>query len=157
MIVVSNTTPIISLSSIGQIDLLQKLFKKVIIAKAVYLEIKSKKSYGYNEVDKDYFEVKEIIGTNYLNFLLNEMDIGEAETILLAKEIKADLLIIDERIGFDFANMQDIVSIGTLSVLKLAKEKCIIDKIKPLLDEMIKKGRWYSKNIYDQFLKNVNE
>jgi len=42
MIVVSNTTPIISLASIGKIDILKHFFDKVYISRAVYDEIKSK-------------------------------------------------------------------------------------------------------------------
>jgi predicted nucleic acid-binding protein len=47
MKVVSNTTPIISLASIGQLSLLPELFGKIYIPQAVYYEIKSKKAYGY--------------------------------------------------------------------------------------------------------------
>jgi len=38
-----------------------------------------------------------------------------------------------------------------------AKEKNIISEIKPLLDEMILKGRWYSKNVYQGFLTRAGE
>lgn len=47
MIVVANTTPIISLAAIGHLDLLEKLFGKVIIAEAVYREIKVKQSHVF--------------------------------------------------------------------------------------------------------------
>ena len=71
MIVVSNTTPIITLASIGQIELLQKLFGKVYIAQAVYRELKAKRYYGYDEVDSEIFEVYEIKDTLAQNILLN--------------------------------------------------------------------------------------
>jgi len=60
MIVVSNATPIISLASIGKIDILKHFFDKVYIPQAVYDEIKSKKAYGYKEIDDDFFEVAHI-------------------------------------------------------------------------------------------------
>ncbi len=47
MIIVANTTPIISLASIGRLGLLEKLFGKIIIAQAVYDEIKAKRNYAY--------------------------------------------------------------------------------------------------------------
>ena len=50
MKVVSNTTPIISLATIGKIDLLSKLFENIIIPSAVYSELKAKEAYGYNEL-----------------------------------------------------------------------------------------------------------
>ena len=98
-----------------------------------------------------------IQGNDYLGFLLNELDRGEAEAIFLAKELNADMLIIDERMGYKIAQSQKIVSIGTLTVLQVAKEKQLIKKVKPLLDEMIEKGRWYCNAVYTQFLKQIGE
>ncbi len=157
MKVVSNTTPIISLSSIGRLSLLTDLFNKVYIPQAVYNEIKYKKSHGYQEIDNPCFEIMTIQGNAYLGFLLNELDRGEAEAIFLAKEMAADMLIIDERIGYKIAQSQQLYCIGTLTVLEVAKQKQLIKKVKPLLDEMIQKGRWYSETVYSQFLKQIGE
>lgn len=141
MKVVSNTTPIISLSSIKKIEILKELFNEIHIPRSVYKEIKTKNLFGYKKIDSDWFVVHDIKGEKYLGFLLNELDIGEAETIVLAKEIDADILIIDERIGYNIAKSQDIFTIGTLSVLLIAKQKGIIQNVKPLLDKMLQKGR----------------
>ena len=157
MKVVSNTTPIISLSSIKRIEILKELFNEIHIPRSVYNEIKTKNLFGYKEIDSDWFVVHDIKGEKYLGFLLNEMDIGEAETIVLAKEIDADILIIDERIGYNIAKSQDIFAIGTLSVLLIAKEKGIIQNVKPLLDKMLQKGRWYSEKTYKRFLEKIGE
>jgi len=157
MIIVANTTPIISLASIGQLNILEKLFGKVIIAEAVYHEIKAKPSYGYDQVDCAFIEVKQIQGKLYKDILLSQLDSGEAETIILAKEINADFVIIDENIGYQFANNSGLTAIRTLSILLKAKEKGHIIKIKPLLDEMIMKGRWYSTAVYRSFLAKAGE
>ena len=103
MKVVSNTTPIISLSAIEQLSLLPKLFGKIYVPKAVYEEIKAKDAFGYQEINSDDFQVMEITGQIYLNFLLDDLDLGEAEAILLAAEINADVLLIDERLGYQMA------------------------------------------------------
>jgi predicted nucleic acid-binding protein len=47
--------------------------------------------------------------------------------------------------------------IGTLTILLMAKKAGIIQVIKPLLDEMVNKGRWYSDSVYRQFLRDVGE
>jgi predicted nucleic acid-binding protein len=157
MKVVSNTTPIISLSAIGYLSLLPNLFGQVYIPKAVYQEIKSKKAFGYNEIDSDFIKTIEIKGIMYLGFLLNDLDLGEAEAIILATEMNADVLIIDERLGYKIAQSKGINAIGTLSILLMAKQQGIIKSVKPLLDDMIQKGRWYSKSVYENFLKQTNE
>ena len=157
MKVVVNTTPIISLAAIGRLDIFKSLFGKIIIADAVYTEIKAKQGYGYHEVDSDFIEVQAIQGQLYRDFLLTELDAGEAETIILAKEIEADFVIIDENLGYKMANHVGLTAIRTLSVLLRAKEKGLVLQLKPLLDEMIEKGRWYSDSVYRQFLIQAGE
>lgn len=157
MIVVSNTTPIISLSAIGRLDILKKVFGKVIIAEAVFNEIKAKQHYGYSEIECNFIEVQAIKGQLYKDFLLTELDSGEAETIILAKEINADFVIIDENLGYKIANNSGLTAIRTLSILLRAKEKGYITEIKPLLDDMIAKGRWYSQAVYKTFLTKAGE
>ncbi len=158
MIVVANTTPIISLASVGRLDILEKLFGKIIIAQAVYDEIKAKRLYGFHEIDcATFIDVRPIQGELYKDFLLKELDLGEAETIMLAKELNADFVIIDENLGYKIANNVGLTVIRTLSILLNAKEKGHISEIKPLLDEMIQKGRWYSKTVYQSFLTRAGE
>ena len=89
--------------------------------------------------------------------MLNDLDLGEAEAILLSLEIEADVLIIDERLGYQIAKSQKINAIGTLSVLLMAKQQGLIENVKPLLDEMIQKGRWYSRKVYNNFLRQIGE
>lgn len=148
MIVVSNATPIITLASINRIDILKHFFSKVYIPQAVYDEIKSKKAYGYQEIDDEFFQVRNIEDTFAQNILLNDLDLGEAQTIVLAKELNADIVLIDETIGYNIARSQELNVKRTLSFLIVSKEKGLIDEVKPLLDEMIDNGRWISRKVY---------
>lgn len=157
MIAVSNATPIISLASIRKIDLLEKMFGKIIVPRAVYNEIKAKDSWGYKEIDSALFEVETVRGNIYKELLLNQLDPGESETIILAKELNADVVIIDENLAYKIAQNSGMHPVRTLSILLAAKNKGIIDNVKPLLDEMILKGRWYSRNVYEKFLKQIGE
>jgi uncharacterized protein len=157
MIVVSNATPIISLSCIEKIQILELLFTNIYIPFAVYNEIKKKRLYGYNEVDEPFFIKKDITMKQFLNLLTRDLDQGESEAILLAKELNADILLIDERLGLQIAKNEKIDCIGTLTVLRLAKEKNIIQEGKPLLLDLKKKGRWYSDQLMEHFLKSIGE
>ena len=103
MTVVSNATPIISLASIQKIELLEQLFGEIIVPQAVYDEIKAKESYGFKEIDSEFIKVNKVKGSLYTDLLLNQLDLGEAETILLAKELDADLTIIDENLAYKIA------------------------------------------------------
>jgi len=157
MIVVSNATPIITLSSIGKIDILKHFFEKVYIPQAVYDEIKSKKAYGYQEIEDDFFEVITIEDSFAQDILLNDLDLGEAQTIVLAKELNADIVLIDETIGYNLARSQKLNVKRTLSFLIVAKERGLIEEVKPLLDEMIENGRWISRRVYGDVLRVCGE
>jgi len=157
MKVVANTTPLISLASIGKLELLKDIFGEIIVADAVYNEIKAKQGYGYNEIDTDFIRVQSIKGIAYRDFLLNQLDLGETETIILAKEIDADFVIIDENIAYKIAKSSELNVVRTLSILLRAKEKGLIPALKPLLDEMIIKGRWYSQRVYKTILEKTGE
>ena len=88
-------------------------------------------------------DVKDRLSVEILN---KEIEIGEAEAIVLAKELKADFLILDEKIPRIIAKSLGINVVGTLALLFIAKKKGIIDEN---LDELIKELR--IKGVYSVF------
>lgn len=113
--------------------------------------------YGHDEIDRPWIEVLAIHGLLYKELLLNQLDSGEAETIILAKELSADFVIIDENLGYRFATHAGLTPIRTLSLLLRAKERGYIPEVKPMLDAMIAKGRWYTAQVYRAFLQQAGE
>jgi hypothetical protein len=89
--------------------------------------------------------------------LLKELDRGEAETIILAKELNATRVLIDENLGYRIAKNAGLNVVRTLSILLKAKEAGIIPALKPVLDEMVGKGRWYSRAVYQAVLERAGE
>ena len=59
--------------------------------------------------------------------------------------------------GYQIARHFGLPAIRTLSILKVAKDKKIINKIRPIVEQMVQRGRWYSKNVIDKFLGDVGE
>ncbi|MFP4333652.1 MAG: DUF3368 domain-containing protein [Campylobacterales bacterium] len=157
MIVVSDTTPIISLASISRIDILKKFFNKVYISEAVYDELKSKDSFGYKEIDDPFFEVARPEDKMSIDILLNDLDLGEAQTIILAKELNADIVLIDETVGYRITKSQHLNAKRTLSLLIAAKNRQYVSSIKPLLDGLIENKRWISRSVYFEILKACGE
>lgn len=150
MIVVSNSTPLISLAKINRINLLQKLFKEVLIPNAVYNEVAVQGQGGY-------IKTRFITNTMSLYFLQAQLDYGESEAIILAKEINADLLIMDEKKARNIAKLSEISVIGTIGVLQKAKDVGILNSIKMCLDEMIQSGIWLDEKLYESVLEQNNE
>lgn len=161
MIVVSNTSPIINLTSIGQLDLLHQLYGKIIIPQAVYHEIAilGTGKAGAAEVRvSSWIERREVIAHPLAMSLQMELDQGESETIALAIESKADLLLMDERRGRTIASNLGLKSIGLLGVLMEAKYRGFIPAVKPIVDDLIvKAGFWVSKELYASILRAARE
>ena len=152
MKVVADSTSLIGLSQIGQLSLLRRLFGEVYIAKAVYTEVveKGKGKTGSGEVRQaDWIIVKGIKNGLAVSMLKTYLDPGEAESIVLASEIKADLLILDERNGREIAERQGIKIAGTAAILKLGAEKGIIPDLKLALDKLQASGFRLSKGVYN--------
>ncbi|AIS51845.1 nucleic acid binding protein [Thermoanaerobacter kivui] len=77
--------------------------------------------------------------------------------MILAKEISADLCLIDDYLARKHAKSLGLTVTGTLGVLIKAKEKGLLKEIKPLLDEMIQKKFFIDKKLYDEVLEICKE
>ena len=156
-IIISNATPIITLCSVNHEFILKNLFGRIIISSAVDKELKALDKPGANFSEFEWVDVVSVKNDEIVNILTKDIDKGESETIALAKQMNADVVIIDESAGYQIAKLFDLPVVRTLSLLKVAKEKNIIKEIRPVLDEMVQKGRWYSDRVVIKFLREVGE
>ncbi|MBE8714507.1 DUF3368 domain-containing protein [Sphingobacterium hungaricum] len=156
--VVSNTTPILSLLKISKLHLLHDLYEIITIPEAVFLEIeagKHLKSY-INLVELKWIEIKKINNLQSLDFFF-DLDYGEAEVLVLAKELEADLVILDENLGRRYAQQLGLNVTGTLGVLLKAKQRNLIKSVRECLLELIENNVWISPAICDKVLQLANE
>lgn len=162
MIVISDTTPLISLMKIESLDILEKMYKEIIVPKAVYDELIINMDYQ-SEIDiiqKCTFLQTKIVKENLSVSLLQKqlkLDLGESEAIVLANSIDADLIIIDERKARRIAKDIGLNVTGTLGILVEAKQHGLVKELKPLLDKLIKNEIRISKKLYQDILGLVNE
>ncbi|MGL5078707.1 MAG: DUF3368 domain-containing protein, partial [Waterburya sp.] len=120
MIIVSDTSPINNLAAINQLHLLHQLYEKVLIPEAVYQELTDPNFpvAGATEVQTfDWIQTLAVKDRTLVEALNNELDIGEAEAIALAVEMKADQVLIDERRGRLVANRLKLRHTGVLGIL----------------------------------------
>ncbi len=161
MIVVSNTSPIFYLSTIGQLDLLRQLYDEIVIPNTVFQEITN---VGNTDVSAtvvptlNWIKIQSTTDLTLVNTLSHELDPGEAEAIALAVELDADRLLIDERLGRNAAIRLGLKVTGVLGILIAAKRKNLIQEVKPLLDTLIKQvGFWIDEQLYTEILQAVDE
>lgn len=131
MIVVADTTPIISLIKSRQLDLLQKLFEVVYIPEAVYKELTENERY-FDEAciikECDYIKVKRVENKSAIEILrnLSGLDAGESEAIVLASAMNSDVLLMDEHKGRRIAIQMGITITGTIGILSQAFNENIL-------------------------------
>lgn len=98
MIVVSDTTPLISLLKTGRLDTLEKLFGEVRIPDAVFEELTSNPRYSDEAAairSYPYIDIISVNDTDAVDQVSREdgLDLGESEAIVLTREISAGLLL----------------------------------------------------------------
>jgi predicted nucleic acid-binding protein len=159
MIVVSDTSPILSLALIGRLELLRDLYAIVLIPDAVRSEIITTGQSGAREVAQVDWIITRSIGHDIvLKLLLREVDRGEAEAIALALQLKADILLIDESKARHLAAYLELGVAGLLDVLQEAKRRQLITSVKPVLDELIARARFrLSHKLYQRTLFTAGE
>ena len=163
MIVVSDTSAITNLAAIQHLQLLPQLYKQVIVPESVYRELVEIEPPvpGTIEVQMaSWLEVKQVVNRDIVNHLQHEvrLDPGESEAIALSLELKATLLLIDERRGRAEADRLGIKITGLLGILIEAKRKHLIVAVKPLMDSLIATSEFrVSPALYNQILDLVDE
>ncbi|MCZ2115428.1 MAG: DUF3368 domain-containing protein [Anaerolineae bacterium] len=146
MIVVSNTSPITNLAAIKQIDLLYHLYGEIVIPQAVWSELHAmgKDWPGAREVESaPWITQRSVTNTLLVESLTRDLDRGEAESIALALEMKADLLLLDEKEAWRIAKRFDMAVIGILGVMLDAKHQGYLKEINPLLESLQQDAGFY--------------
>jgi len=161
MIVVANTTPLIGLASIQKFNLLQQLFGEIYIPQAVYDEAVAagrEEGGAKREVSgATWIKIVQVQDRLAVEVLLDELDLGEAEVIVLARELNADWVLMDERKARRKLAQMGINRIGTLGILLKAKQARHLDTIRPEIDKLQKQSFRMSHDVMEVVLKEAGE
>jgi len=136
-VVISDTTVLIALARAGYLWLLEKLWGSIVIPEAVYLEATKGlpgKSVIDGAVDAGWIKVQKVQNQQMVRLLRSDLrGKGECECIILAGEIGAKAVLIDDKKARKIARQAGIEIIGTLGVLVMAVKGNILQK-----DEAVK-------------------
>lgn len=127
MVVVADTSPINYLILIEQIDLLPRLYTRILFPPAVVTELKHPLApRPVREWASDTPKWLEVLSPKE-SLTLAHLDLGETEAIALASEMRAELVLMDERAGRREAVRRGLRVAGTLAVLDEAAEAGLVD------------------------------
>jgi predicted nucleic acid-binding protein len=157
MIVFSNTTPIIALSSIQSLDLMSQLFGEIYLVHEVIEECAA----GGSILVPDLLEIswiKPVQSTpiQHTSILL-ELDKGEKHTLDMACKHQAEWVIIDEKIGRNMAEYLGLKVSGTLGILLKAKQQGLIPSFIDSVKAMQAQGIYYHPTLITKLAQTVGE
>jgi len=155
-VIVSNASPLIVLLRVNRLSILRELFEKVIIPEAVYEEITTKEYERLIFGRLEWIESRSVTDVELTVFLEKLIDRGEAEAIVLAKELNATLLIDDAK-ARKYAKLLNIEAIGTLGLLKIAKRSGLVPSVRKVIEGMLAEGYYIEDRLVRKILKDIDE
>ena len=147
--IVSDTSCLILLDKIKQLDLLMTLFGKIIVTQLVADEFGKKLP--------DFVQIENPQNLTYQKILESFVDKGEASTLALAIEKKKCLLIMDDNKGRREAKQLGLTFTGTVGILIIAKEKGLIKSLSEILEKVNKTDFRISESIINDAKKRCHE
>jgi predicted nucleic acid-binding protein len=154
LIVVSDTSPILNLAAVGKLHLLRDLYAEIVVPPSVQNEL----SRNAIQLDPSWTRVVAALNQGDVAALREQLDPGEAEAIVVAAELEAELLLVDEKRGRRVAIDRGLEVTGLLGVLAEAKARSLIPRCQPVLDDMIRiAGFWIGDDLRTRYLQGLKE
>lgn len=158
-VIVADSSPLIGLARIGQIEILRKLASRVLMPPAVRDEVTlhSQEAPGAATIRQATWievEAPDHLEVEPLAILL---DRGEAEAIALAQRLPGATLLLDDARARRVAERLGILRIGTVGLLRRAKKAGLILAVKPHLEALMANGIYIHRALYDAVLKDLGE
>ncbi len=143
MRVVTNSSVLIALGTIGRLSLLPAKFGQVHLPPAVWREVVEEgggRPASVEIAQADWAIQTPLSDAALANSLLQRLDEGEAEALALTKELAADRVLLDERSARSSAKSMGLVPLGTLGILILGKRNGLVHRLKDETDHLLAAG-----------------
>ncbi|WP_417911240.1 DUF3368 domain-containing protein [Candidatus Electronema sp. PJ] len=157
--VIADSSSIIGLTHIGLFGRLPDIFRSIFIPDSVYQDVtvKGKGRPGAEETEKalqaGWLVRRTVQDTLAVDALLTCISRGEAEVLVLAKEIPCDYALVDEKIARNVAALLDVKTVGVLGVMKMAALAGIPVKKQEAVDILRSAGFRISEKLCQHLLK----
>ena len=159
-LIVADAGPLIALSKVGELILLQRIFGNVSITQVVHAELLDGGSFpgqgAIAEALSDWLLVEQIDMGSWRP-LNPDIDPGEASSVCLAERHLDSLLIIDDKAGRREAALRRLRFVGLVAVLREARMRGLISQLRPLLDGLRGVGYYLSDGLAQTVLAAVGE
>jgi predicted nucleic acid-binding protein len=148
-VVISDTSTLIIFQNIDRLDILHKVYGFLFTTPEIAEE--------FGLPLPEWLKVKSVKDKKYQSFLETQVDRGEASAIALASEHEDALLILDDLKARKLAKELNFKITGTLGIIHKAKQLSVIEKVKPVVDDIQKTNFRISDKIVKELLKLNDE
>lgn len=157
--IVCNSGPLIALAGVKHLHILEKIYDRVLVPKAVYEEVTTSTALlGASEIQKAPWLISCKVSKSPDPLLLAELGKGEAEVIVLALEKKANKVLVDEKKARRIATfVYSLTVTGTVGILLKAKKFGYIEAVLPLINAMKNNGYYFSDTLVKSICLQANE
>lgn len=118
MKIVADASPLIFLSKLGALALLEKCFSQILVPEAVVEEIR-----GVTLPEFVKVQTVSQVGSASVQEAIGRLHQGELEVMILAQKNKADAVLMDDLLARRHAKRLGLLPIGTVGVLLLAHHR----------------------------------
>lgn len=147
--VIADTSCLIIFDKIDEFKILKRVYNEVITTPEVLGE--------FGKPLPGWIIIEPVKDKKYQRFMEAQLDLGESSVIALAVEKGDVTLILDDLRARKLSRRLGLKYTGSLGVINKAKEIGVIDKIRPLIDKLIKTDFRISDKVIDDLLKRNNE
>lgn len=158
-LVISNTSPLFYLYQLGYLNLLRKLYERIVVPEAVVAELEAGRDQGEDVpdvTDYDWIEVRSIHVPKLVS-LITDLGAGESQVLALALEEPDCLVILDDYLAREVASLQSLRITGTAGVILKAKREGYLPAVATLLDKLIQLDFRLSEAVKARILKLAQE
>lgn len=147
--VIADTSCLIIFDKIDEFEILKGVYNEIITTPEVLGE--------FGKPLPGWIIIEPVKDKKYQRFMEAQLDLGESSVIALAVEKGDVTLILDDLRARKLSRRLGLKYTGSLGVINKAKEIGVIDKIRPLIDKLIKTDFRISDKVIDDLLKRNNE
>lgn len=157
---VVDTSPLIFLAKLDRLDLLTMGADVVWVPQAVLDEVRAKPdeaTQAIEQVSQRWLSVHRVSNREAVELLLANLDLGEAEAIVLAKEVKADKVVMDDLDARRYARRVGLDLIDTMGLLLAAHLRGEIPSIREEIERLQELGFRVAQPLVEAILREAGE
>jgi len=155
-VIISNTTPLFAFAALGRFDLLEKVHRQIVVVETVVQECEA----GGPIITPDLRAlpwIQIVPAPSRADERFYMLDAGERDTLSIALEKGASRVLIDERLGRNFAEYHGLAVVGSLGTLLKARQHGLIPAFLPLVRQLQASGFRYHEPLVMRLAALVGE